>query len=166
MTAEETGELDDHAPGIPAPEMIASQPASTRSMAQMAKHFASDMSKLGARNSADDLSRIQAVHDTSVELGACCGTEKMLRGGLPHPALEKRFDDLNGKIDDLLKRVKNIEAQPLPLPLAGRPRAVSKAEDGGLRDESSIEDMLADPDRLALVAIKLAQRNGRNIFPR
>jgi hypothetical protein len=39
MTAEETGELDDHAPGMPAPEMIASSPASPQSMAQMAKHF-------------------------------------------------------------------------------------------------------------------------------
>ncbi len=166
MTAEETGELDDHAPGMPAPDMIASQPAATRSMAQMAKHFSGEMSKLGTRNSADDLARIQAVHDTTVELGAHCGAEKMMRGGLAHPALEKRFDDLNGKLDDLLKRVKNIESQPLPLPLAGRPRSVAKAEDGGLRDEANIEDMLADPDRLALVAIKLAQRNGRSIFPR
>jgi len=170
MTAEETGELDDHAPGMPAPEVIASQSASQRGLAQMAKHFPGqkhfDMSKLGARNSANDLARIQALHDTSVELGAQCGAEKMMRGGASHPALEKRFDDLNVKLDDLLKRVKNIESQPMPLPLAGRPRAVSKAEDGGLRDEANVEDMLADPDRLALIAIKLAQRNGRSIFPR
>lgn len=89
-----------------------------------------------------------------------------MRGEFYKLALEKRFDDLAGKIDDLLLRVKNIESQPLPLPLAGRPRAISKREDGGLQDDDSIEKLLADPDQLALIAIKMAQRNGRNIFPR
>jgi hypothetical protein len=62
--------------------------------------------------------------------------------------------------------VKNIESQPLPLPLSGRTRPVSKSEDSGFADEDALEKLLADPDRLALIAIKMAQRNGRNVFPR
>ena len=84
----------------------------------------------------------------------------------PHPALEKRFDDLAAKIDDLLLRVKNIESQPLPLPLAGARGAVSKSAGRRPADEDTLEKLLADPDQLALLAIKLAQRNGRNVFPR
>lgn len=166
MSAEETSELDDHAPGQPAPEKLTAKPAAPRPVAQVAKRIAvkeiaKNISKIGARNSAEDLERIQNLHDTSVELGAHCGSQKSMRG-----ALEKRFDDLAGKIDDLLLRVKNIEQQPLPLPLAGRVRAVSKAQDGGRPDEDTVEKLLADPDQLALIAIKMAQRNGRNIFPR
>lgn len=152
MTAEETRELDEDHPMVPAGPPPG-KPVARHSMAQIAK--------IGARNNAADLERIQAMHDTSVELGARCGSQKSMRG-----ALEKRFDDLANKIDDLLLRVKNIEQQPLPLPLAGRTRAISKSEDGGRRDEESLEKLLADPDSLALLAIKMAQRNGRSIFPR
>ncbi|MHB8885819.1 MAG: hypothetical protein ACYC5H_12230 [Methylovirgula sp.] len=151
MTAEETNELDAE-PAISASPPFR-KPAVPRSMAQIAK--------AGARNSAADLDRIQMMHDTSVDLGAQCGAQKAMHG-----TLEKRFDALSGKIDDLLLRVKNIESQPLPLPLAGRPRAVSKREDAGLRDEDNLEKLLADPDSLALLAIKMAQRNGRSVLPR
>jgi hypothetical protein len=147
MTAEETDELDDAHSMPPTGRPIAS------SLTQIAK--------IGARNSAADQDRVQSLHDMTVDLGAQCGTQKHLRG-----TLEKRFDALAGKIDDLLLRVRNIESQPLPLPLAGRARPVSKREDGGLHDENSVESLLADPDQLALLAIKMAQRNGRNIFPR
>ena len=50
-------------------------PAMTDAMAQMARRVA----KAGARNSAADLDRIQAVHDTSVELGAQCGSQKLMQ---------------------------------------------------------------------------------------
>ncbi len=53
---------------------------------------------------------------------------------------------------DLLKRVKNIEAQPLPLPLSGAARTVSKGEE---RD-AGLEKLLSDSDALSLLAIKLA----------
>lgn len=162
MVTEETDELDDDHPMTPAGPQ-SGRPMAPRQSAQhqVAQHHVAQIAKAGARNSAADLTRIQTMHDTSVELGAQCGSQKSMRG-----ALEKRFDELAGKIDDLLLRVKNIESQPLPLPLAGRPRAISKREDGGLRDEDSIEKLLADPDSLALLAIKMAQRNGCNVFPR
>jgi hypothetical protein len=116
------------------------------------------LSKVGARNNEKDQARIQHLHDTSVELGAVCETQKVMRGGL-----EKRFDVLVEAIADVLRRVKNIEEQPLPLPLLGQPRAISKAEDvGGDAHDGGIEKLLANPEALSVLAIKLAQRNGRS----
>jgi hypothetical protein len=80
------------------------------------------LSKVGARNNEKDQARIQHLHDTSVELGAVCETQKVMRGGL-----EKRFDVLVEAIADVLRRVKNIEEQPLPLPLFGQPRAILRS---------------------------------------
>jgi hypothetical protein len=123
--------------------------------------LSTSFSKIGARNSADDLSRIQNMHDTSVELGAACEAQKHASGGL-----EKRFDAIAAKLDDLLTRVKNIESQPMPLPLAGRVRSVSKIEDGALESEKDDEPAPVDRDALALLAIKKAQRNGRSYLNR
>lgn len=166
MAAEETQELDDDGqapPASPAVRPVAPQkPRAASAPAALVPTHAhvAQFAKTGARNSAADLARIQAVYDASVELGAQCGSQKSMRG-----ALEKRFDDLAAKIDDLLLRVRNIEQQPLPLPLSGRARAVAKSDDGG-RDDADLEKLLADPDSLALLAIKMAQRNGRSILPR
>jgi hypothetical protein len=107
--------------------------------------------------SGDDLDRVQSLHDTAVDLGASCGAQKSAGA-----ALGKRLDHLDTMLADLLKRVKNIEAQPLPLPLAGALRAVSKHEDS----DASLEKLLADPEALSLLAIKLAQRNGRSFLTR
>lgn len=97
------------------------------------------------------------MHDAMVDLGAVCTTQKIMRGGL-----EKRFDALAETLADVLRRVKNIEEQPLPLPLAGRSRMIAKAED--IIDPGSsdaMEKLLTNPDALSVLAIKLAQRNGR-----
>jgi hypothetical protein len=116
------------------------------------------LSKIGARNNESDQARIQQLHDTSVELGALCEAQKVMRG-----SLEKRFDVLAEAIADVLRRVKNIEEQPLPLPLLSQPRAISKAEDvGGDAHDGGIEKLLANPEALSVLAIKLAQRNGRS----
>jgi hypothetical protein len=117
------------------------------------------LGKIGARNNEKDQASIQHVHDTSVELGAVCETQKVMRG-----RLEKRFDVLADTIADVLRRVKNIEEQPLPLPLLGQSRAISKAEDAGgdAHDTGGIEKLLANPEALSILAIKLAQRNGRS----
>ncbi|MGQ0446170.1 MAG: hypothetical protein ACT4O2_13850 [Beijerinckiaceae bacterium] len=117
------------------------------------------LGKIGARNNEMDQASIQQLHDASVELGAVCEAQKAVRGGL-----EKRFDVLAETIADVLRRVKNIEEQPLPLPLLGQPRAISKAEDAGFdaQDGGGIEKLLANPEALSILAIKLAQRNGRS----
>jgi hypothetical protein len=101
--------------------------------------------------------RVQKLHDMSVELGAACETQK-----LAESSLEKRFDHLAATINDVLQRVKRIEEQPLPLPLAGQTRPVAKHEEtGGYSSDGEIDALLSDPDALSVLAIKLAQRNGR-----
>ncbi len=122
-----------------------------------------ETTKLGARNSEADLARIQAMHDTSVELGASCGADPMKMNHAGHDAFEKRFDALSAMLADVLARVKTIEEQPMPLPLSGRTRAVSKNEDGdfGTGENDFTEKLLADPQALSLLAIKLAQRRGQ-----
>ncbi len=126
---------------------------------------APDVSKLGARNSEADLARIQAMHDTSVELGAACGGSPQKMAHADQHALEKRFDALSSMLADVLARVKKIEDQPLPLPLSGRTRTISKQEDGRLAGDESdaVEKLLADPQALSLLAIKLAQRRSRTL---
>lgn len=114
--------------------------------------------KAGTRNIEMDHARIQHVHDASVELGAVCETQKIATAG----GLEKRFDLLTETLADVLRRVKNIEEQPLPLPLTGKTRAISKAEDCGDDSHASIETLLSNPDALSVLAIKLAQKNGQS----
>jgi hypothetical protein len=115
--------------------------------------------KAGARHNASDQAMIQHLHDTSVELGAVCEAQK-----IAHGPLEKRFDVLAETLADVLRRVKNIEEQPLPLPFLGHPRVISKSEDAGVDDhgDRSMDGLLANPEVLSVLAIKLAQRNGRS----
>ena len=111
--------------------------------------------------------RVRAYRNAARTMGGLTqDVSVMLANGVDLDTLPGIGADLAGKIDDLILRVKNIEAQPLPLPLAGKARAVAKHEDGRFGDGDSIEKLLADPDQLALLAIKMAQRNGRNILPR
>ncbi len=139
---------------------LARDGASLAPMTMFAKPLkAAPVTKICVPNNAEDQARTQYLHDTSVELGAVCGTQKGMQGGL-----EKRFDVLAEAIADVLRRVKNIEEQPLPLPLLGKARAISKAEDAGgdAHDDGGIEKLLANPEALSVLAIKLAQRDGRS----
>ncbi|WP_026606965.1 hypothetical protein [Methylocapsa acidiphila] len=86
-----------------------------------------------------------------------CPSQQFASGGL-----EKSFEVLARTLDDVLQRVMRIEAQPVPLPVGGNNRAISKAEDasGGLRSSDVVDQLLSDPDGLSLLAIKLAHRSG------
>jgi hypothetical protein len=136
----------------PAPGELAATPKESA-------HSKSAAVKIGACNSSADQAKVQRMHDTSVELGAICDTKKNMRS-----ALEKRFDILANTIDSVLQRLKNIEDQPLPLPFLGPARAISKGEDasGSDLDGSQLDKLLAKPETLSVLAIKLAQRNGRS----
>jgi HK97 family phage prohead protease len=112
-----------------------------------------DLYKVGARNSAADLARIQRVHDTAVELGAACGEAEK------HAAA----DDM-AKVATLAEEVKalaaavarqgamleRLAAQPLPPKYVVAAQAVAKGEDGAARE---------DEPRTALEAIRKAHRN-------
>ena len=153
MASEETGEIE-HDGFSQTPMTMFTAPPKTASSKE------ASLLKVGARNSEADQTRIQHMHDTSVELGAVCGTQKIMPGG----GLEKRFDVLAETLADVLRRVKNIEEQPLPLPLMGKPRAVSKNEDGEDDTQAGVEKLLSNPDALSFLAIKLAQRNGCSLL--
>ena len=150
MVNEETAELGQDGASQSPMTMLAA-PLKTASLKT------TNLLKIGARNNETDQARIQHMHDTSVELGAACGTQKIAQGGL-----EKRFDMLAETLSDVLRRVKNIEEQPLPLPLLGQPRALSKVEDYGAESHADVEKLLSNPDVLSVLAIKLAQRNGHS----
>lgn len=117
-----------------------------------------DVEKAGARNSAADLARIQAMHDTAVDLGAECRAHKRAPRG--DAELTKQFDTLARAVSagfaDLSKRLAAIESQPQVVTLPGT-RSVAKHEDA-----ASLHDaLLDDPAALSLLAIKLAQRQRR-----
>jgi hypothetical protein len=113
---------------------------------------ASDFSDHGSQPS------LQQIHDLAVELGALCGVEKAT--GLH---LEKRLAALVECMSEMSGRLQRIEEQPLPLPFAGRLRPIHKHEDhlGQLPTDDGIDGLLADPQALSILAIKMAQRNRR-----
>lgn len=145
---------------------------------------AAPLAKEGRRHSAADLARVQALHDTAVDLGAACpgaasfadldaeGDRPDLSKATLPPNLDKlagelrglraEFAKLAGERDALIKRVAALEA----LPRAGgaRLRAVDKGQDalaGGIEtEEERLAKIRALPDGLekSLALIKLAHR--------
>jgi len=102
--------------------------------------------KVGARNSAADLDRIQAAHDQMVALGATCGGAAETKVGADDDlakaladnerltrlveAQGPRIEALGQTIETLQKRIEAVAATPAaPKAIAGLARAVSKAED-------------------------------------
>jgi DNA repair exonuclease SbcCD ATPase subunit len=144
------------------------------------------LDKAGARHSKADQERIQKAHDHLVEAGAACGAGKaanieevqkaaseleVARNDLSkiaaeRDALRKTLDGLSPQLDEILKRVKNIEQQPVGMPQL---RVVEKAQDDAAAAASGLHKMLDDPgtaEALATLAIRMAQRNGQSFVAR
>lgn len=103
------------------------------------------LEKYGARNSREDLARLQAIHDTAVALGAGCdGNTDAGDTGTGDTGDDNSNDDMTGKfaragmvalvrravaesLRDLSRRVEKLEA--LPMPGGAVTRSVSKAFD-------------------------------------
>lgn len=113
--------------------------------------LATQLEKIGARNSRADRARIQRIHDQAVELGAHCagGTETRDQGdaGLTKrvvertDALEKiaaQLAPLAGAVDELKKRLAVVEATPLPPRAVLGAVALSKEEDGGASERAGL----------------------------
>ncbi|WP_395664569.1 hypothetical protein [Methylocella sp.] len=124
-----------------------------------------------ADDDGEPLSRAELIalcRDAARALRAPRGTQELARAA-PGEAttrpvgLEKRFDALAATLDDMLERVRRIEAQPLPAPFAGPLRAIEKHEDGA-PEADPVQKLLSDPAQLSVLAIKLAHRNGRAPF--
>jgi phage head maturation protease len=121
------------------------------------------VAKVGARHSKADLERVQQMHDTAVELGACCPDDagasapdaekhdridNLAKRTADADALSRRLDDLSRELASLQRRLTKIEATPLPP--KGALRAIAKGED------VSETDGVDRPDD-ALAAIRKAQ---------
>lgn len=112
------------------------------------------LEKVGARHSAADLERVQKMHDTSVDLGANCGTAEPTPAGdttgeaakHAHGPLGKALGEvqklsqavadkdgviegLNKSLGEVLGRVEELEK--MPGPFKGRVLAIGKEQDGG-----------------------------------
>jgi hypothetical protein len=143
------------------------------------------LAKEGRRHSAADLARVQALHDTAVDLGATCPGQSPMTdlgddadaddesNGGDGPAgyaklartlhgLRDELAKLAGERDALVKRVAALEA--LPRPGGIRLRAVDKGQDaligGAESEEERMAKIRAMPDGLekSLALIKLAQQ--------
>jgi len=141
--------------------------------------FKGTLAKEGRRHSAVDLARVQALHDTAVDLGATCpgdnpmtdmsgdpdadaGSDKLAKLTRSLHGLRDELAKLAGERDALVKRVAALEA----LPRSGsiRLRAVDKGQDALIGGAESEEDRVAKiramPDGLekSLALIKLAHQ--------
>jgi hypothetical protein len=134
--------------------------------------------KLGARTSKSDKAKLQAMHDTTVDMGATCDAEnaKAASGaGLSKAAddlakmtgerdsLLAKYDALNKTLtDDFMPLIKAIAAQPVPQHLIGRAITKSEDADGSAAPEAKeVEEQFLkmDPDAQARLIIKISQRN-------
>ena len=143
MTTEEVAELTED--------------SDTPDVEPMAMSDKGDLAKVGARNSAEDQSHLQAAHDHLVSMGAACGatthpgndtakdpdemgqdngnkdvTATQLKaeasGDLLKAAVDENTMALMKTITDLEARLKKIES--MPAPRKGELRVVDKHEDG------------------------------------
>jgi len=180
----EMGEAEDH------PEQIAALRAAIASLkdfivseiqedndpdAAMERAVAAlDLAKKGARNSAKDASRIQAVHDHSCGLGAKCNKDNcgddaekaMAADQMAKVVAEK--DALKAQIEALTKRVEEIAAMPMRPYWAPGTQPIDKAADNGQGQLSPVEQdfVKLPPDEQAKVLFKLAQQQGKPILAR
>jgi hypothetical protein len=106
MGAEEASAIEDE--GDAAQSYLGVREASEK--AAGARNFG--LGKMDPITTTSEHACAQQVHDVSLELGAVCGAEKAMTSGL-----EKRFDVLATSIGEMLRRIKQIEEQPLPSPV-------------------------------------------------
>lgn len=130
--------------------------------------------KAGARHSAEDKSRLQAIHDHSVDMGADCPgaedeeAEKLAKGlGDIGVKLEKAVSDaiapLQKVIEEQKSRIEKLEAQPAPARISLR--AISKGEDVITEDKPQELKMIKDDqgqEHSAATLIKALHTTGGN----
>jgi hypothetical protein len=148
-----------------------------------------ELMKIGARNAAADQTRVQKVHDTSVELGADCGeedAEKLAKMAESNPVIKSLIDknaELSGEVEkalggitelgeNLKKAREEIEAlRAKPAPMAPRTSVVGKTVDNGggageidpIAAETMITELSKTQDgrrMLAEAAIRASQAAG------
>jgi len=135
------------------------------------------MIKVGARHSANDTKLLQSAHDTLSKLGAACDMGAAKEAGAgdlakitgERDALIKEVGGLKPLLDDVLHRVKAIEAQPATTEprrftvvdkKAGNGGALDLGDGRGAVSEEAVLLKLASMDReqIAELMIKIAQQ--------
>jgi hypothetical protein len=98
--------------------------------------------KVGAKHSKETLSKIQSLHDHSVELGAACAATKMVKSD-DTEALAKLQSDNDGLaklVSEAAETIKNLSAdvemyKAMPKPSKARLMVVTKGQDIGIEIE-------------------------------
>lgn len=128
---------------------LVDRPANPESVLTLVKVDDGDfLGKVGARNSAADLARLQAIHDHAVGMGASCpgscdaddadapgdDADKAARTTLAKVVAQRdaalsSLDALLGKADALERRLRDLESQAAPPKYLLQTRSVSKSED-------------------------------------
>ena len=98
------------------------------------------LAKEGRRNSADDLERIQAIHDQACALGAdCAGVTGSEIDAVAK--LERSIAALDAEWRGLAAKLDRLAASPAPT--KGRLRAIAKSEDGiAVAPAGSVHDLI------------------------
>lgn len=136
-----------------------------------------DLMKVGARHSKADQQLVQKIHDHAEGLGAACAAGK----AAPADDLAKRFDaerdaftkaigDISGQLGDVVKRLKSIEDQPMPVGHSTA-RVVEKKDDArsSVDLEQTADKLLQNPDVLKSLgdaAIRAAHRAPMSVIGR
>ena len=120
---------------------------------------AAGLKKKGARNSKADQSKIQTVHDHSVDLGAMCSSEKAAASGdLKKLAdVESDLAKMTGERDELQKKYDELAAKPAPA--KGSLKAVEKADDVTAIEKTEAKDLDPSHPDYALSLVKKAHSN-------
>lgn len=110
-----------------------------------------DLAKAGAAISAANLSKVQAIHDHAISMGATCGAEKSesnddlqkIQG--ERDDLQKRFEDLTTEADTLKKMLdetkaefEKLKAEPVAPKALCHGATITKADDGRVKPEDEI----------------------------
>ena len=124
--------------------------AAEEALAKLEAALADPLVKIGARNSATDKSRINAIHEAAVSLGADCETAKVEPDAdlqkADNETLTKLIADavapLKKALDEAQSKITKLEEQPAPARVSLR--AVSKADDTLEKTQPTEADLVKD----------------------
>ena len=146
------------------------------SLAKLEVALEDALGKIGARHSAADKERIQAIHDHTAALGADCalGTEKAAKADdlqkVDEDTLQKlvaaAMEPLTKELTEAKHKIEKLEAQPMPSRI--KLRAVAKGEDYQETDDTQkstqpIVDDLGEPHEVASLIKAMHQKGGSQL---
>lgn len=143
---EKAKRLAAEATAAAAAEEEAEKAAANDALTKLETTITDTLAKIGARNSGADLSRMQKIHDSIVELGAACGmkpTEKHEPAGDLAKMITDAVAPLQKLVEDQAAQIKKLADQPAPTTV--RLRAVAKGDEmnGDSESDAAVQKILA-----------------------